>query len=130
MGEHSEGDGRTRARRPGRPEEGQASRSSGGGATPAGAGGSLRGAVRAVHGHDWRADPWSRGAYAYPTVGGARAFEALARPVDDTVFVAGEATCADAIGTVEGALASGRRAARDVARAFAPGGNAGETGRY
>src|SRR5690606_33991790 len=63
------------------------------------------------HHHDWRADPLSRGAYAYVTAGGERAPARLARPVEDTLFFAGEATDADQMGTVAGALDSGHRAA-------------------
>jgi monoamine oxidase len=62
--------------------------------------------------HDWNADPFSRGAYSYVAVGGAAAPAALARPVQDTLFFAGEATERDQSGTVPGAIASGRRAAR------------------
>jgi monoamine oxidase len=62
--------------------------------------------------HDWRADPFARGAYSYVRVGGAGAREALAEPLADTLFFAGEATSADDAGTVAGALASGQRAAR------------------
>jgi len=69
--------------------------------------------------HDWDTDPWSRGAYSYPRVGGAGAAKALARPVRKTLFFAGEATAeGHGNGTVEGALASGRRAARQVLRAL------------
>jgi monoamine oxidase len=71
--------------------------------------------------HDWRADPFARGAYSYLGVGGSGAPRALARPVDGTLFFAGEATTADQIGTVAGALASGRRAAREVLRALQEG---------
>jgi monoamine oxidase len=67
--------------------------------------------------HDWRADPYARGAYSYIGVGGTGAPRALARPVDGTLFFAGEATDADQIGTVTGALSSGRRAAREVLNA-------------
>ena len=67
--------------------------------------------------HDWRADPFSRGAYSYIGVGGNGAPRALTRPVEGTLFFAGEATNADEIGTVAGALSSGRRAAREVLRA-------------
>jgi monoamine oxidase len=64
--------------------------------------------------HDWDTDPFSRGAYAYIGVGGMRAAALLARPVARTLFFAGEATEGDEIGTVSGAVASGRRAARQV----------------
>src|SRR5216117_3211535 len=68
--------------------------------------------------HDWRADPFARGAYSYIGVGGNGAPRALARPVEGTLFFAGEATDGAQIGTVSGALASGRRAAREVLRAI------------
>jgi monoamine oxidase len=67
------------------------------------------------HYHDWQADPLACGAYSYVTVGGSSARAALARPVDGTLFFAGEATNTnDDAGTVEGALHSGQRAAREV----------------
>ncbi|HYU27427.1 MAG TPA: NAD(P)/FAD-dependent oxidoreductase [Gemmatimonadales bacterium] len=68
--------------------------------------------------HDWHADPFARGAYSYIGVGGNSAPRALARPVDGTLFFAGEATNGAEIGTVAGALSSGRRAAREVLRAL------------
>ena len=61
-------------------------------------------------------DPYARGAYSYIGVGGNGAPRALARPVEGTLFFAGEATNAAEIGTVAGALSSGRRAAREVLR--------------
>ena len=67
--------------------------------------------------HDWRRDPFSRGAYSYVGVGGLPAQRALGRPVLDTLFFAGETTEPDEIGTVAGALASGRRAAQRILRA-------------
>src|SRR6266566_358919 len=66
--------------------------------------------------HDWRADLFARGAYSYIGVGGNGAPRALGRPVDGTLFFAGEATNGAEIGTVAGALSSGRRAAREVLR--------------
>ena len=69
--------------------------------------------------HDWRADPFARGAYSYIGVGGSDAPRALGRPVEGTLFFAGEATDGEQIGTVAGALGSGRRAARDLLRATA-----------
>jgi len=68
--------------------------------------------------HDWEHDPFARGAYSYVLVGGMEAGSTLARPVEGTLFFAGEATD-EASGTVEGALASGRRAATEVTRALA-----------
>ena len=74
----------------------------------------VRAKLRAVHMHDWQTDPLSRGAYSYLRVGGGDARDALALPVDDTLFFAGEATSADDPGTVEGALRSGERAVAQV----------------
>ncbi len=67
--------------------------------------------------HDWDADPFSRGAYTYAGVGGANALRELAKPVEDTLYFAGEATDAKLTATVGGALASGERAARALLRA-------------
>jgi monoamine oxidase len=64
--------------------------------------------------HDWRADPFARGAYSYVRVGGAGAREALAAPLAGTLYFAGEATDPGQAGTVAGALESGRRAAREL----------------
>jgi monoamine oxidase len=69
--------------------------------------------------HPWHEDPWSRGAYSYALVGGADAARRLARPVEGTLFFAGEATDAEGRnGTIEGALASGLRAAKQAASAL------------
>jgi monoamine oxidase len=65
--------------------------------------------------HDWSADPFARGAYSHALVGGKGAGRTLAAPVEGTLFFAGEATCAPpGNGTLEGALASGRRAAGEI----------------
>jgi monoamine oxidase len=64
--------------------------------------------------HDWQADPWSRCAYGYVMAGGIGAAAKLAAPLDDTLFFAGEATEEEQMGTVAGALASGKRAATEV----------------
>jgi monoamine oxidase len=66
--------------------------------------------------HDWRADPFSRSAYSYVSVGGMSAAKELAKPVQNTLFFAGEATDLDEMGTVAGAVASGQRAARECIR--------------
>jgi monoamine oxidase len=65
--------------------------------------------------HDWQSDRFSRGAYSWASVGGSDAFAALAKPVDDTLYFAGEATDNTGHnGTVHGAIASGYRAAREI----------------
>lgn len=67
------------------------------------------------HRHDWAADPFARGAYSYVPAGALDAQAALGRPVEGTLFFAGEATRTGGMNsTVEGALGSGRRAAREV----------------
>lgn len=72
-----------------------------------------------AHAHDWSADPFARGAYAYVRVGGAGAGEALAQPVDGTLFFAGEHTAEGGHhATVHGAIASGVRAAERVREAL------------
>jgi monoamine oxidase len=65
--------------------------------------------------HDWNSDPFACGAYSYLLVGGEHARSMLAEPLDDTLFFAGEATSEDGQGgTVNGALVTGERAAREV----------------
>jgi monoamine oxidase len=75
--------------------------------------------LEAVWSHDWNADPLSRGAYSYARVGGSEAAKILARPVEKTLFFAGEATDEEGrTGTVEGAIGTGLRAAKQVKRAL------------
>lgn len=75
----------------------------------------LRSLVYRAHIHDWQADVFSLGAYSYAKVGGLNAAKELASSLEGTVFFAGEATNFDGYnGTVHGAMASGRRAAREV----------------
>jgi monoamine oxidase len=68
--------------------------------------------------HDWDADPFARGAYSYMRVGGVGAASVLSRPVGQTLFFAGEATAESEPATVEGALSSGGRAARQIDRSL------------
>ena len=79
----------------------------------------LRALLEHFYTHDWINDPYTRGAYSYVTVGGTSARSKLARPIDGTLFFAGEAI--DTTGqasTVGGALSSGRRAAEMVIKSF------------
>ena len=66
--------------------------------------------------HNWERDPFSCGAYSYVSVGHhGSARESLAKPLDDTLFFAGEATDTQGeAATVAGALQSGARAAREI----------------
>jgi monoamine oxidase len=65
--------------------------------------------------HDWHTDPFARGAYSWVPVGGLDARRALAQPVEDTLYFAGEATDQDGhSATVHGAIASGKRAAQQI----------------
>ncbi|HEX6689613.1 MAG TPA: NAD(P)/FAD-dependent oxidoreductase [Burkholderiales bacterium] len=72
--------------------------------------------LQAARVQDWQADPYSRGGYSYVLVGRQGAREMLRRPLEKTLYFAGEATDADEAGTVAGALRSGLRAAREVMR--------------
>jgi monoamine oxidase len=69
-----------------------------------------------AHVCDWKSEPLSRGAYSYAAVGGADAWRQLSRPVEGSLYFAGEATYGGMSGTVAGAIASGRRAAREAMR--------------
>lgn len=73
----------------------------------------LRQQLRASSVQNWGAEPDAYGAYSYATVGAPAARAALATPVANTLFFAGEALHDGPDGgTVEAALASGRAAAR------------------
>jgi monoamine oxidase len=75
----------------------------------------LRLQMTASFAHDWQADPFSRGAYSYTAVGGMDAAQALAAPVTDALYFAGEATNINGYtGTVHGAIATGLRAAKEL----------------
>lgn len=63
----------------------------------------------------WSADPFARGSYSYNALGSTPAMrDALAAPVQDRLFFAGEATAKDDFGTAHGAYLSGLRAAREL----------------
>lgn len=81
-----------------------------------GLGPEVRDELVAAYFHDWQQDPFARGAYSYLTVGGRGAPKAIARPLRDALFFAGEAASAGDSGTVEAALQSGRRAAEEILR--------------
>jgi monoamine oxidase len=73
--------------------------------------------------HNWGADPYARGGYSYVCAGGMSAPAALAEPVDDTLFFAGEATSTTGhTGMVHGALQTGYQAADAIMTALAKSG--------
>lgn len=72
-----------------------------------------------VHVRDWGRDPHAGGGFSIPATGSRRAREELARPCRDRLFFAGEATAGPGgVATVHGAMASGRRAAREILDVF------------
>jgi monoamine oxidase len=75
--------------------------------------------VESLHWHDWSSDPNTLGAYSYTGVGGTAAPRTLARTYGGALLFAGEATEGETQGTVEGALASAKRAVRVILRRLA-----------
>ena len=67
----------------------------------------------------WSVDPLIRGAYSHARVGHAGAREALAQPVDDRLFFAGEACSPHAFSTAHGAYETGVAAAEAAIAALA-----------
>ncbi|MCU1407746.1 MAG: oxidoreductase [Glaciihabitans sp.] len=70
----------------------------------------------------WATDPFALGSQSYLAVGASPADRlALAAPINDRIFMAGEATSVDRAGTVAGAWLSGIRSASEIADIAAPG---------
>lgn len=67
----------------------------------------------------WASNPWTRGAYAAASPGRYAARAALARPVGDRIFFAGEALAGPLIQTCGGAFRSGAAAAAAADMALA-----------
>jgi monoamine oxidase len=63
----------------------------------------------------WETEPWTRGSWACARPGHAHQRANLARPVDDRLFFAGEATMSGLQGTCHGAYKSGIQAANEIA---------------
>ncbi|HEY3910712.1 MAG TPA: FAD-dependent oxidoreductase [Stellaceae bacterium] len=83
-------------------------------------GGDIRRRIAPLAATGWLGDPWSRGSYSYAMPGHAGDRAALAAPVDDRLFFAGEATSPNFFSTAHGAYMSGCAAA-DAALASLPG---------
>jgi monoamine oxidase len=73
--------------------------------------------VLAVDGHDWVADPYSKGAWLATPPGWAAIAHALAAPAGRLAF-AGSDVARSGAGYIEGAIVSGRDAARDAQAAL------------
>jgi len=81
-------------------------------------GSSVRKLVRAARASTWGMAPWVRGAYSAMTPGGGDPRADLARPVDDRLFFAGEATHPTFFTAAHGAWLSGERAAAEALAAL------------
>ena len=68
----------------------------------------------------WQGDPWTLGSYSAATPGNAHQRLELARPIDDRIFFAGEATNPEFHATCHGAWLSGRRAMHEIRAALRP----------
>jgi monoamine oxidase len=77
-------------------------------------GADMRKAVKRTSATRWNHEPWTLGAFSAASPGGQWGRGALAEPVRDRIFFAGEATHETLWGTVGGAWASGERAANAV----------------
>jgi len=66
----------------------------------------------------WHGDPWIRGSYSAALPGQGHQRAELARPVEDRLFFAGEATSVEFHATAHGAYLSGAAAARAVAKSL------------
>ncbi len=64
----------------------------------------------------WTTDPWTRGSYSCALPGNAHQRVELARPLDDRLFFAGEATTVGDHACCHGAYRSGIRAAQEIAK--------------
>jgi monoamine oxidase len=86
-------------------------------------GSDVRPRLRPITASAWLEDPWARGAYSYALPGRAWARAALAQPVQDRIFFAGEAVSRHAFSTAHGAAETGMAAAEAALRALGLGAN-------
>lgn len=74
-------------------------------------GSGIRRRIASVATSMWGADPWARGAYSHALPGHADDRARLKTPVENRIFIAGEATAEAFYGTTHGAWMEGERAA-------------------
>ncbi|MGJ3626288.1 FAD-dependent oxidoreductase [Sphingomonas sp. MMS24-JH45] len=77
-------------------------------------GGDWRTRMRPLRATRWRHEAWIEGSYSHAIVGRAGDRAALAAPVDDRLFFAGEACSATDFSTAHGAYATGVAAAQAI----------------
>jgi len=66
----------------------------------------------------WGTEPWTLGAYSCARPGQAHQRQELAKPIDERLFFAGEATINGSHATCHGAYLSGIRAAAEIAKSL------------
>jgi monoamine oxidase len=81
-------------------------------------GSDMRRRLQPVAASAWGKDPFSRGAYSHALPGRAADRARLRAPLEDRIFIAGEATSPDFYGTTHGAWIEGIQAAHSVLRSF------------
>lgn len=75
--------------------------------------------LKGWHVANWVTDPYSCGGYSYEVVNGSKFKQIIRRPVENTIFFAGEGLIdGPEIGTVEAALSSGRDTAHVLVASF------------
>jgi monoamine oxidase len=79
-------------------------------------GAEIRKSVKRTNATRWNQEPWTYGAFSAAVPGGQWARAALAEPLRDRIFFAGEATHETLWGTVGGAWTAGERAADAIIR--------------
>ena len=82
-------------------------------------GSKVKSAIQRPQATRWNAEPWTLGAFSTAAPGGQWARKAMAEPIRDRVFFAGEALHETMWGTVGGAWETGERAADAIARRLA-----------
>lgn len=80
-------------------------------------GNDFRRRLQALPMHLWRGDPLARGSYSYAAPGRAGCRAALAAPVDNRLYFAGEACSPNFFSTAHGAYLSGIAAAEQIIKA-------------
>ncbi|RZJ30304.1 MAG: FAD-dependent oxidoreductase [Brevundimonas sp.] len=81
-------------------------------------GSNLRRRLEPITATMWGADPWSLGAYSHAMPGHAGDRRTLKAPLENRIFLAGEATAEAFYGTAHGAWMEGERAAREALAAL------------